>query len=405
MFASLSNFVSEIVLPGKYATAGLTRSNLGFLEMRNIMKKRLLTAVMALVTASTVAISGTSIAKAKIPAIDEYDSFINSSQYLGYPVTHDQAVETLNEAISIASSAPATPHEKIKYFHDKICQKCTYSNPDTMQKNMVSATAYGALVLGKAKCVGYTRALSLLCQLADIPCREISGIYEGGGHVWNIVQLEDGEWYEVDCTFDDETSSYDWFLLTTEQISKDHKRSNSSKNEPIANGTLYAYNKKAVKVGNAKYKVTDTDKVEYSEATKSAKGNITIPDTVTIGNTTYEVTSIAKNAFKGNKKIKKVVIGKNIETIGSAAFSNCPNLKSVDMSKCRVTSISKNLYKGSKKLSKLSLNGDNVTSVGKNALKNIAPKCKITIIGTGRNSGLMKNLKKQGGKKCKYIFK
>ena len=39
----------------------------------------------------------------------------------------------------------------------------------------------------------------------------------------------------------------------------------------------------------------------------------------------FEVTTIAANAFTGNKKMKKITVGKNIDTIGKNAFKNCKN--------------------------------------------------------------------------------
>ena len=48
--------------------------------------------------------------------------------------------------------------------------------------------------------------------------------------------------------------------------------------------------------------------------------------------------SIAKNAFKNNKFITKVTIGKNVKTIGANAFSGCKKLKKVTIGK-NVTSI------------------------------------------------------------------
>ena len=60
--------------------------------------------------------------------------------------------------------------------------------------------------------------------------------------------------------------------------------------------------------------------VAYTKAKKNVKGSVTIPATVTIDGVTYKVTSVAANAFKGNKKITKVTIGKYIEKIGKNAF-------------------------------------------------------------------------------------
>ena len=56
---------------------------------------------------------------------------------------------------------------------------------------------------------------------------------------------------------------------------------------------------------------------------------ITIPATVKSGNQVYKVTAIADNAFKNNKKIKTVVVGKNVRTIGKKAFYGCKNLKKI----------------------------------------------------------------------------
>lgn len=43
-------------------------------------------------------------------------------------------------------------------------------------------------------------------------------------------------------------------------------------------------------------------------------------DTVVIDGVTYKVTAIEKNAFKNNKKLKTLKLGKNITSIGDKAF-------------------------------------------------------------------------------------
>ena len=59
--------------------------------------------------------------------------------------------------------------------------------------------------------------------------------------------------------------------------------------------------------------------------------NVVIVDTVKANGKTYKVTSIAKNAFKGNKKIKSVIVGKNVKKINSNAFYKCKNLKKITL--------------------------------------------------------------------------
>lgn len=57
--------------------------------------------------------------------------------------------------------------------------------------------------------------------------------------------------------------------------------------------------------------------------------NVTIPSTVTVNGVSCKVTSIAANAFKGQKKLKKVTIGGNVTSIGKKAFFGCKNLKKI----------------------------------------------------------------------------
>ena len=68
--------------------------------------------------------------------------------------------------------------------------------------------------------------------------------------------------------------------------------------------------------------------VEYVAPLKK-KSTVEIPATVKIEGITYKVTGIAKYAFKNNKKIQKVIIGKNISQIGKQAFYGCKKLKTI----------------------------------------------------------------------------
>ena len=68
--------------------------------------------------------------------------------------------------------------------------------------------------------------------------------------------------------------------------------------------------------------------------------SVTIARTVKIGNVTYKVTRISKNAFKSCKKLKKVTIGSNVKKIEKNAFAGCSKLKTVNMKKATgITSI------------------------------------------------------------------
>ena len=90
----------------------------------------------------------------------------------------------------------------------------------------------------------------------------------------------------------------------------------------------------------ASYQVTsaaEKNPTVVYKGSKKQKASVTIPDTVTIDKVTYKVTSIAANAFKNNKKLKKVVIGKNVTKIGKKAFYGCSKLKKITVKTTTLT--------------------------------------------------------------------
>ncbi len=137
----------------------------------------------------------------------------------------------------------------------------------------------------------------------------------------------------------------------------------------------------------AKYKVTKSGTkggtVTYVKSTNSKATKVTIPSTVKIDGITYKVTAIGANAFKSNTKIKTLVIGSNIESIGKNAFYGAKNLKSVTIKTAKLTS--KKL--GSKSFSKL--NSKAVIKVPSKQLKNYRTILKKAGI-TGKNQKITK---------------
>lgn len=99
-------------------------------------------------------------------------------------------------------------------------------------------------------------------------------------------------------------------------------------------------------IGNIYYKIIDmTQKTVEVAGVKGSIKKVVIPTSINIEGETYKVTSIAANAFKGNKKIKMVVIGKNIESVGKKAFLKCSSLKKVVIKSLKLRSVGKNAFK------------------------------------------------------------
>ncbi len=95
------------------------------------------------------------------------------------------------------------------------------------------------------------------------------------------------------------------------------------------------------KSDKATYKVTKSDlkngTAAYVGPLDKSATKVTIPATVKIDGVTFKVTSIEKNAFKNNKKVKTVTIGKNVTTIGAKAFYGCSKLKTLKIMTTKLT--------------------------------------------------------------------
>lgn len=118
--------------------------------------------------------------------------------------------------------------------------------------------------------------------------------------------------------------------------------------------------------------------VEYVAPISNKETKVTVPATVTVGNITYKVTSIADNAFKGCKKLKSVTISAEIITIGKAAFAGCTSLKKVTLP-VNVETIGANTFKGCKNLKTIVIKSTKLKKVGKNAFKGINKKATIKV--------------------------
>ncbi len=91
--------------------------------------------------------------------------------------------------------------------------------------------------------------------------------------------------------------------------------------------------------------------VEYLATTNKKASTIKVPDSVTVDGITYKVTAVADKALAGNKKVKKVVLGVNVTSVGKNAFAKCKNLKKIEVKSSRWSkkSVGKNAFKGTSK--------------------------------------------------------
>ena len=134
-----------------------------------------------------------------------------------YPTRFNTSLVTsVNAAVKnaqmVADGATGTLLQRLQYFKDKICEmvdynqvavdnKWPYGNPWQL------VWVFDGDASTKVVCEGYAKAFKYLCDLSNfsnaeclIASGDMSGGTGAGGHMWNVMKMDDGKSYMVDVT-------------------------------------------------------------------------------------------------------------------------------------------------------------------------------------------------------------
>lgn len=125
-------------------------------------------------------------------------------------------------------------YQKIRSIYRYVINHVSYEQrADTSAKISTYYSAYGGLFKKKTVCNGYALIIYKLLTYCNIKSQFISGsVTEAGNsylHAWNSVKYG-GSWRYLDACWDDadlygdQHIYYDYFLLSSKKISKDHKK-------------------------------------------------------------------------------------------------------------------------------------------------------------------------------------
>lgn len=234
--------------------------------------------------------------------------------------------------------------QKVKAIHDYVAKTYYYRDQTNILNAETDDELRSAAYMMSNKegcCVFYAKMVKILCDYYNITCMTVVS----HDHMWNEIQIN-GKWYLLDATWDDkEPISYNYFLKGSKSVTDVHHqvvsyRFCTAKGEPVTEFANFPmpvlskddYVEPIVLKRNAKKATTSATKgkVVYAisgkyavvkKCTSKKVKSVTILNKVKIGKKTYTVTSIAKNAFKGCKKLKKVTIkAAKLKSIGKNAF-------------------------------------------------------------------------------------
>ena len=142
---------------------------------------------------------------------------------------------------------------------------------------------------------------------------------------------------------------------------------------------------------NKTVKVTYEGTYSYS-FNNEYTGNVVIPESVTYYGTTYSVTSIGEDAFRGCTGLTSITIPNSVTSIGEAVFSGCKGLTSITIPNS-VTNIGSYAFNGCTSLKELRIeDGEGTLSLGYNTYNNsnstgkgLFYDCPLETLYLGRN--------------------
>ena len=252
-----------------------------------------------------------------------------------------RALETQITAAREQVEAQDTAWAKARAANDWLCNSLTYAydasgNPDD---SMASHSIVGAFDerYCAAVCEGYAKAFQLLMNAAGVANAYIIGLGNGGGHAWNMAQMDDGYYYYFDVTWNDSTSSDKYFAAGETSFSKNH-----TPNTADGERWDYLYDLPDVseddgtdETGTVLTEEDFTYQLYTDHAVLTAYTGEDVFVSVPEEADGLPVTAI-KGAFAGNTAVQLVDLPKTVTAVsygtgGIGAFENCTALQAVSM--------------------------------------------------------------------------
>ena len=190
----------------------------------------------------------------------DYEKVRFSAYNDAYPTVYEVASDIVSQC---RAEGITGDYETALWLHDWLTYNADYD------QTYGHYHADGVLCGGFGVCDSYAKAYYLLLREAGIPVDRINNI----DHAWNVVQLG-GEWYYVDCTWDDPGNGmehHQYCFVPEEILSVDHPSTYDS--DYVCNNYLYNY---YVQDGEAQV-WADSLAAKISEALQDGSYSFSVP--------------------------------------------------------------------------------------------------------------------------------
>lgn len=153
--------------------------------------------------------------------------------------TYDLAKKTLEKIIK----GKNTVYEKELAVYDWIGDNVSFDSSSLLAipgSGVNTYTPYGVLKGKSAVCVGFATTFKLFMNMMDLECKVVHD--EELSHSWDIVKLDDNQWYFCDIALDDRSGgkvTHKYFNNSSAQFKQNHTFDASQC--PVAEGVKYNY--------------------------------------------------------------------------------------------------------------------------------------------------------------------
>ena len=292
------------------------------------------------------------------------DEYANGADRAVYNELIYDAVKSYTEAVNAETSS----YRIALAFHDAIIYAIDYAyeaDGMTPQDDIWAHSILGVFEKQSGVCESYARTFQLLLNFCGVENIFVTGQGNGEEHAWNLVQMDDGNWYWFDLTWDDRLFdqgglTWEWGICYNYFCVNDMQNVNWKDGGwegaialfldqhtvalPTYEGVNFLYalpTRSTTTFAESDLLLRDTfivDGLKYAVAGYNAvqlveiliDGDIVIPETVTYDGVTYEVISIgAMNgtlfdtweiADINNRNITSITIPKSVIFIWDYAF-------------------------------------------------------------------------------------
>ena len=287
---------------------------------------------------------------------------------------YNDAIYERVEEIFESAGAPDSSYSLTLAINDEIVENCSYaymSDGITPSNSAEAHNVLGILLSGSGVCESYAKSFQLLLNYAELENILVTGVgitTQGSeAHAWNMVKMDDGEWYYFDLTWNDQPSlmlgkQYNYFCISeSEGVRWSHGDSDrvyptvtfSDTHIPDTNENLdisFLYElpeasanpyqnveicKETFTKDGLKYVVCGYRELQLYEI--SVGGSVVIPPSVTFDGITYKVVSIGRFAdgiyeydYISDREITEISIPLAVEHIWYGAF-NIPSLTEISV--------------------------------------------------------------------------